>query len=322
MPTRKKLKPKRKSRNSTAQHLEEISDFIAAFDHDTLARLPVHKRDVVEHFVTSGNRSAARIVSALPERDGILEPQAVDQLLVRVHCELQRLSEEFQHGQRVAELLRPFLTAIREIDSPKLIRVIDIGCGTGYVLRWLAANEKLGDDVELLGVDFNSALIEEAQRLAQREQLRVKFLQANAFRLEEAASIILSTGVLHHFRGQQLASFFSGHERANTKAFIHFDFQPSPFSHIGSWLFHAARFSEPLAKHDGVVSALRAHDSETLVDAAKAGAPGFLAAIYSRRLWFLPIPRSFHALVGLRSTYREAFLRALNKRAGRLAEWR
>jgi hypothetical protein len=176
--------------------------------------------------------------------------------------------------------------------------------------------------VELVGADYNAALIQEAQRLAQQEQLRVKFLHANAFRLEEAASVILSTGVLHHFRGQELYSFFSGHERTNTKAFVHFDFQPSPLAHIGSWLFHAARFSEPLAKHDGVVSAIRAHNSETLVNAAKAGAPSFQATMFSTRLWFLPIPRSFHVLLGLRPTYREAFVSALDKRAERLAEWR
>ena len=300
----------------------EISDLIAEFDPDTLGRLPVRKHEVVERFVAAGNPRAARIVAALTDREGVLDPQAVDRLLVRIHCEMQRLSEEFQHGQRVAELLRPLLAALRQAGVSRPIRVIDVGCGTGYVIRWLAAKGNLGEDVELLGADFNAALIEEARRLAGGEQLRVAFLQANAFRLEEGASVVLSTGVVHHFRGPLLAAFFRGHERAETAAFAHFDFQPSPLAPFGSWLFHAARFSEPLAKHDGVVSAVRAHDGQTLVNAAKAGAPSFQATMYSTRLWFLPIPRSFHALVGIRPTSREAFVRALGRRAGRLGVWR
>ena len=80
------------------------------------------------------------------------------------------------------------------------IRIVDIGCGTGFVIRWLSANGSLGDDVELMGVDFNVALLNEAQRLATIENLRCKFAVANAFRLAEPATIFISTGILHHFR--------------------------------------------------------------------------------------------------------------------------
>src|SRR4029453_13032367 len=185
----------------------EISDAIVSFDPRTLARVPVRKADVLEAFRARGDRVAARIVAALPERDGRLDEGAVDRLLVRVHCELQRISEEFEHGRRVAELLRALLQALRADGVPPPLRVVDVGCGTGYVVRWLAARGALGDDVALVGADLNAALVEEGRRLAAQEGLAVRFVNADAFALPDTATVYLSTGVLHHFRGEELAHF-------------------------------------------------------------------------------------------------------------------
>lgn len=296
----------------------EISDEIVAFDPESLARLPVRKADALAS--VSDAPRARRVVAAIPERDGLLDPEAVDRLLIRVHCEMQRISEEFQHGQRVAELLRPLLAALREGAAPRPLRVVDVGCGTGYVVRWLAARGGLGEDVELVGADYNAALVGEAERLARLEGLRCGFVTANAFALRAPASVFLTTGVLHHFRGDALRRFFESHERPTAQAFAHFDFQPTPWAGLGAWLFHAIRMREPLARHDGVVSAQRAHPAATLLAAAKQGAPGFLRGIYGARLAPLPVPRTFYSLVGIRPALREAFLAALGRRRPRLGE--
>jgi SAM-dependent methyltransferase len=233
---------------------------------------------------------------------------------------MQRMSEEFQHGRRVAELLKPILNALRRGGAQSPIRIVDIGCGTGFVVRWLAANGSLGDDVELMGVDFNVALVNEAQRLAAIENLRCKFAVANAFQLDEPATIFISTGILHHFRDQDLSYLLQQHCRPETSAFIHFDFHSSPMAPLGSWLFHAVRMREPLAKHDGVLSAVRAHKSRYLLDVTRSAAPEFISAIYGTRLWRLPIPRVFHSLVGIRPEYREAFLSNMGKRVASLGK--
>lgn len=286
----------------------EVSDAIISFDPETLERRPVVKAEVLREFGDLGNRTAARIVGRIPERGGALDPEEVDRLLVTAHCEMQRISEEFQHGRRVANLLKPILEALRDAGVGRPVRIVDIGCGTGYVLRWLAAHEPLGDDVELVGADFNTALVTEAQRLAAAEKLRCTFVVANAFRLAHPAAVYISTGILHHFRGRALAELLKQHERPETCAFIHYDFHPSPLAPLGSWLFHAVRMREPLAKHDGVLSAVRAHKSLDLLGAARSAAPGFVSTIYGTRLWGLPIPRVFHSLVGVRPAYRDAFL--------------
>lgn len=298
----------------------EISDAIVSYDPATLERHPVAKSVVLQEFAKVNNRTAVRIVQRLPERDGELDPEAVDNLLVRVHCEMQRISEEFQHGRRVAELLNPILDALRDKRGGKPVRIVDIGCGTGYVLRWLAANRALGPDVELIGADLNAALIREAQRLTDAEKLECKFVTANAFALDHPADIYLSTGILHHFREGSLHELLRQHDRPDTSAFVHFDFHPSPMAPLGSWLFHAVRMREPLAKHDGVLSAIRAHESRCLLEAARGAAPGFISTIFGTRLWGLPIPRVFHSLVGVRPEYHEPFLKQMGSRIDSLGK--
>jgi SAM-dependent methyltransferase len=299
--------------------MPEISDAIVSFDPETLARRAVVKETVVREFLSFGNKRAARIVLAIPEHDGVLDADAVDRILITSHCEMQRISEEFQHGQRVLELLQPLIITLRERSAfERPLRIVDIGCGTGYVIRWLAANAPFGKDVELIGADYNVALIEEARRLANVERLNCSFRVANAFQLAEPASIYLSTGILHHFRGDGLRQFFRQHEEPATSAYLHFDFQPTRVAPFGSWLFHAVRMRQSLAKHDGVLSAVRAHSAQTLLQAAQDGAPGFLSAIYGARFWHLPLPRVFHTLVGIRKRYRDSFIQVLGSRARRL----
>ena len=292
----------------------EISDAIVSFDPETLARRPVLKSEVVGYFAALGNRAAVGIIEKIPAQNDVLDAAAVDRLLVTAHCEMQRISEEFQHGRRVAELLKPLLATLRGAGGlQRKIRIVDIGCGTGFVLRWLAANRSL-ENVELVGVDFNSALVAEANRLAAAENLDCRFLAANAFRMNEPADIYLSTGILHHFRGESLADLFRQQNRSGTSAFLHFDFKHSPLAPFGSWLFHAVRMRTPLAKHDGVLSAVRSYKCHELLDAARRAAPDFAVAVYGVRLWGTPLPRVFHSLTGIRRELHDEFLKNLGRR--------
>jgi SAM-dependent methyltransferase len=180
------------------------------------------------------------------------------------------------------------------------IRVVDLGCGLGFVVRWLAAHGALGADVELVGADCNRALVVAAQRLADEERLPCRFVAANAFRLDEPADVIVSTGVLHHFRDGALTAVFADHERAPIAGFVHVDIRPSAIAPIGSWIFHRARMRQPLARFDGVRSAVRAHDHRTLCRAAAAGAPGFTLATVDARPGVAGLLRIFQAALGVR----------------------
>ena len=268
-------------------------------------------------------RRAARIVERLPEAEGVLDERHLDALFVRIHAELQRLNEEFRQGERLLMLLAPLL----RVTGAK--RVVDVGCGLGYVVRWLAAcrqtaharSEALAD-VELLGCDYNRALVAEAQRLAEVEALDCAFRVANAFRMREEPAIFTSSGVIHHFRGDALVAMFRAQAESGAIACIHFDIKPSWVAPMGAYVFHEARMREAVSRHDGVLSAVRAHSAETLLGAARAGAPDMRFATFDGAVGLLPILRVMHAVVGVRPAHAEAFRAALGPLGARLSELR
>jgi len=301
----------------------EITDLIVQHDPQTLERLPVRKQEVLDVFRSFGNWQAQRAVETLPERYGLLDPQAIDQLLVTVHWEMQRLSEEFYHGPRVWELLRSAIAAIRAHGFPGRLRIVDVGCGIGYNIRWLAAHTPLAaQGIELTGMDLNSALIKEASRLARAENLPCQFLHGDAFSPEHSGQIYLSTGVIHHFRGDSLVKFLRRHDQPEILAFLHYDFQPWFMAPFGSCFFHLLRMRTAVARHDGVLSAARAHYASTLVEASRAGAPGFVSGIYGAKIWGTPAPRVFHTLLGIRPPLATELRRELGPRRRRLGELR
>ncbi|MFB7666297.1 class I SAM-dependent methyltransferase [Kitasatospora sp. NPDC056138] len=298
-------------------HLE-ISDLITATDPHSGARLPVRRADVVRRLRECGDQRAARIVDALPtDRDDVLDPAAVDRLMVSVHTELQRLSEELRIGDRLVHVLGPLFAAIRATAGHTgPFRLVDIGSGLGYLVRWLAATGALGPAVELVGVDLDAALVGEADRLARAEGLDCRFVHGNAFDLPEAATVYVSTGVLHHFRGPALAEFFQAQAASPALAFCHYDIAATRLAPIGAWIFHRARMRHPLGRHDGVVSALRAHSDETLLRAAAA--PGIRPLLYEPRGLANPFCTTLRPILGIRPQLEAPLRQALGRASRRL----
>jgi SAM-dependent methyltransferase len=266
--------------------------------------LPVLKAEVVGRLLDRGQRRAARIVSRMPARQGVLDPEYLDALGIRVHCELLRLSEELQFGRRVAAQLTPMAASLRAGGNGTL-RVVDVGCGLGYLLRSLAASAALGPGVQLIGMDLNPALIARARDLAAQEGLACQFICGDALRpqaaiRDPARTIVISSGLMHHIPQPALADFFAAQARIGIAGFAHWDIAPCPWSTLGAWVFHHARMREPVSRHDGVMSARRAHPAEALRAAAEAGAPGYHATVLEGPRWH---PRGLDVLrpvVGVR----------------------
>lgn len=282
----------------------EVSDVIVDYDPSTLARRDVRKAAALAALEQSPP-AARRLARTLRSTtDGHVDRAQVDGILIRSHLELQRLHEEFRVAPMMRDLLRPLIDVAREATGKKRIRIVDLGCGMGFIVRWLAANGDLGaerGDIDLLGADYNLALLEAAKRLAQEEKLPVRFVAANAFELDDApADIVMSTGVLHHFRGPGLDELFANHERSSAVAFLHADIRPSIFSPPGSWVFHQARMREPLAKFDGYWSAVRAHDANTLRSSVATSAPSFALGMIDARTTLFSLLRIFQVAVAVR----------------------
>ncbi|MBL8920293.1 MAG: methyltransferase domain-containing protein [Myxococcaceae bacterium] len=295
----------------------ELSDLLLDVDAQTLERRPVRRAAVLAPLERHGMREARRIVDGLPGQD-VLDEAAIDAVLLRAHTELTRLAFEFRNGVRLVQLLRPLLEVLRAVTPERPLRVVDIGCGLGFVVRWLAAYGRLGDDVELLGCDFNPALIGLAERLSVEEGLRCRFRVANAFTLERSAHVFISTGVLHHFRGDALDRFFERQAGAGARGVLHCDIKASWAAPLGAWLFHEARMREPLAKHDGVLSAVRAHPAPTLLDSARRTGRPLRFALFDGAPSPLPLLRTLNTVVGVDAAIEQAFLSALGDGRQRL----
>lgn len=274
----------------------EITDLLWSVDGNGMP-LAVSKAEVLDRLRALGQRRAARIVSAIPAVDGILDLGYVDSLGFRVHCELQRLGEELQLARRVAALLSPVVEMVRPRGTGP-VRIVDVGCGLGFVLRAMAASSALGPDVDLVGIDLNPFLVAEAGRLAERERLTCRFEQGDAFEpglaiQDGARCIVISSGFVHHLPESGLAEFFAAQARLGVAAFAHWDIAPCLWSTLGAWVFHYARMREPVSRHDGVLSARRAYPGSKLLEAAQVGAPGYDLHVLEGSHWH---PRALDVL--------------------------
>jgi SAM-dependent methyltransferase len=292
----------------------EISDLIIRHDKATGARQPVRRDDVVAALGAAGDKRGARIAASLPHHDGVLDEPSVDRLLVRTHTELQRLNEELRIAEQLAELLVPLLAAVAGGGGRQ--RVVDVGCGIGYAIRWLAVGGVLGD-VDLCGVDFNAALVAEANRLAAAEGLSCQFVHGDAFAPTGSATVYISTGLLHHLRGADLGAFFRAQAEADAQAYCHFDIAATRLAPLGAWMFHRARMREPLGRHDGVASARRAHADHELMTAARS-APELVPMLYRPLQHSNPFCASVRPVLGVRPQYVSALRNALGPSARHL----
>jgi SAM-dependent methyltransferase len=288
--------------------LLEVSDLVRAVDPDSGERLRVRRDDVLDRLRAAGDRRGMRVVARLPARpDGTLDPAGVDQVLLRCHTELQRLSEEMQQGRRVADVLRPLLAAVRERTGVQRPRVVDVGCGLGHVVRWLSWHRPVGP-VELVGCDLDESLVAAAARLAAAERLDCAFLHADALSLDQPADVVMSTGFVHHLRGADLPAFLA--RQRDVAAYVHWDLATGPLTAIGARLFHQARMREPLARHDGVISALRAYDDATLVAAVRTGTPDMVPLVVDGSPRRNPLVTVLRPVLGLRADLVDPFFAA------------
>ena len=293
-----------RERPGASHSLLEVLDVLWCFDPDSGARLPVSRSDALARLGNEG--LATRLVAALPASDDVIDPAAIDDVSLAVHHELARLSQTLFVPERVAAGLRPLIDTVRSRTGSGTVRVVDVGCGIGLMMRQFAAHRTLGEGIELVGLDFNPVLVERAQRLAADESLDVSFLQGDAFTstvaiTDPARTVVVSQGLLHHLDDTGLRTFLAHHRQIGVAAFAHFDVNPGLWPRVGGWVLHRVRMREGISRHDGNLSLRRAYSADALLTAARESLANAYPVICADASgWWPAPPRALRPLTGVR----------------------
>ena len=154
---------------------------------------------------------------------------------------------------------------LREYPKSKPIKIIDIGCGDGELLRKCAEyGKKNNREFELFGIDFNENILEFAQKKSVGIP-NLKFKKVDVF-LEEKlipnCDIALCTLFLHHFNNEKIDKLLNILLKKSSIGLVINDLHRSKLAFnlfkIASKLFLQTK----TAKHDGLVSIARGFKKE------------------------------------------------------------
>jgi SAM-dependent methyltransferase len=143
--------------------------------------------------------------------------------------------------------------------SARPLRVVDVGCGDGDMLRRIDAwAAKRGSAVTLTGVDLNPDAIRAAKAATPSGQ-SIEWIVGDA--LSDAASgeidVVISSLLTHHLTDLQIVQFLRWMDRTARRGWFINDLhrQPVPYHLFRLW----ARFTSwhPFVKYDGPVSIRR-----------------------------------------------------------------
>ncbi len=148
------------------------------------------------------------------------------------------------------------------------IKIVDIGCGNGDMLRYLAHYAKENDwNFKLIGVDGNNFTINHAINLS-KDYSNISYLCKDIFDSEFdnlKYDIVLCTLTLHHFKEHEIEKLMAQFYKNATIGIVVNDLQRSAIAYR---LFQALCFVfqlNKMSREDGLVSILRGFKRRELI---------------------------------------------------------
>ncbi|MEJ7558983.1 MAG: methyltransferase domain-containing protein [Pedobacter sp.] len=148
------------------------------------------------------------------------------------------------------------------------LRILDVGCGNGDMLRTLAdyAQNK-GLKFQLIGMDANAFTIDYAKKLSE-DYKNISYVCADIFdeiKQERHYDVILCTLTLHHFKDEEILKLVAGFREQAILGIVINDLQRSKLAY---YLFIAVCkvFGlNKMSKDDGLVSILRGFKKDDIL---------------------------------------------------------
>ena len=173
-------------------------------------------------------------------------------------------------GNKVTLAGVKILIANKPLDQ--VIRITDIGCGNGDMLRALADYaKKQGLHFILKGIDANKFTISHAQSLSENYP-NITYACSDIFddlSKTEPCDIMLCTLTLHHFKDEEITDLLENLKRSAAIAIVINDLQRSA---VAYYLFKALCYVfrlNDMSREDGLVSILRGFKSADLLKYSK-----------------------------------------------------
>lgn len=176
-------------------------------------------------------------------------------------------------GNKVTLLGVEEILSVKEtVSNHQVIKILDVGCGNGDMLRALADyGVAKGLNFQLTGIDANGFTIRHAQQLS-ASYANVSYLCEDIFqeiKQDKIYDVILCTLTLHHFKDNEILELMQGFESKAEMGIVINDLHRSK---VAYYLFKMICFVfrlNKMSRDDGLVSILRGFKKADLTSYAK-----------------------------------------------------
>lgn len=161
------------------------------------------------------------------------------------------------------------LNGIKQLitDHNKNYHVVDLGCGSGDLLKVIADWARRNNfKVQLTGVDMNADAIDYLKNhcINYPEISGITMDYADFLKRNESIDIVHSSLFCHHLKDEELLQLFVHFNRNIKVGFIINDLRRHWLAYYAAWISTRLLNGTRLAKNDGPISVLRAFKSEEL----------------------------------------------------------
>ncbi len=191
------------------------------------------------------------------------DPNISDTLLYKNLKELDLLNRYLGGYSNSIEGIKQLVT-----DKQKVYRIVDLGCGSGDVLKFIARWARLNNfQVLLTGVDKNKNAVKylTEQSSEYPEINGVVSDYKEYFEKTPNIDIVHCSLFCHHLNDDEVLELFIYFRIYAAKGFVVNDLQRSKVAYYCVWLFTRILNGSTLSKHDGPVSVLRAFTHHELM---------------------------------------------------------
>ena len=165
--------------------------------------------------------------------------------------------------------LNGLATLIERYKDVRHLRIADVGCGSGDLLKRIRRmTEKRNIEAELTGFDANENVVNYAIAHTP-ESCRIQYEAVNIFSDQFKArrfDIVTGTLFFHHFNNDQLSAFFQSLRNQVSVGIVINDIHRHWFAYHAIKILTRIFSRSPMVKHDAPVSVLRAFKKADLLE--------------------------------------------------------